>query len=135
MNTKNTTQFPQTVEIPQPLEVHPSVDPELARGLMAACEYIAANPDKFDMAEGHITYDGRGCVICHAARLSKWNRTAVEGSGIAADEQEVTSFPLGDWRRIYSPHGWNKENCGANNGYTQHEPRIARIEHFLRTGE
>ncbi len=132
---QNQTAHPQTVEIPQPLEIHPSVNPELAKGLMAACEHISCHPEQFDMSAPGFDSEGKGCVICHVERLSNWRRDRTITHTIALSENEVYGWALGDWRRIFSPFGWNKDNCGHYAGYNYDESRFARIEHFLRTGE
>lgn len=123
--------YPQTVEIPQPLEIHPSVDPELARGLINAVEYINEHPEELQMTNGH-SYEKGGCVICHVERLSNWKRPAL--TGMEGEAEKDT--PLGNWKRIYQPNAWgNKFNFDKGCSWQHAEGRIARIEHFLRTGE
>lgn len=121
--------FPQTVEIPAPLEIHPSVDPELARGLIAAVEYIDQHPEEFDMTNPRFE-DGKDCVICHAERLSNWKRPA-DGSGFIF----LTKSAIGHWSRIFFHLNWGGLNPKWNDGYNSSELRLERIEHFLRTGE
>lgn len=115
----------------QPLEIHPSVDPELARGLISAVEYIADHPHEFDMAVGFNEGVGtRGCVICHVERLSNWRRPS---DGSHHHGFEGHSLPLGHCARIYSQFIWYE--CGFTFAYGTNDGRMARIEHFLRTGE
>lgn len=121
--------FPQTVEVPAPLEIHPSVDPELARGLIAAVEYLADNPEKFSFGVPRLLENGVGCIICHAERLSNWRRDRERGY-----EYSDPKLPLGSYIRIFF-------KCGAYDAneiemdYDTVAGRMARIEHFLRTGE
>lgn len=126
---KNLTQFPQTEAIPQPLEIHPSVDPELARGLIAAVEYIEDHPHELNMTQ--ISFENaekQGCIICHVERLSAWRRP-----DILNQRSSDQSFALGDYNRIYWPNKWTE--AGFVGAYHNKEGRMARVEHFLRTGE
>lgn len=121
--------YPQAPDLPQPLEIHPSVDPELAKGLIAAVEYINDHPEEFDMAVGPQEGPGRrGCVICHVERLSNWRRSS-------CDNMWLTGAPLGHPARIYNPSNWPYRGPQFGNDWVTNEGRIARIEHFLRTGE
>lgn len=126
--THQNTVYPQTVEIPEPLEIHPSVDPELARGLIAAVEYIDKHPLEFYM--GHGLPDGQpDCVICHAERLSSWKRSPSIQNWLVGKSGDI--YPLGDARRIFSPSSW----CALCMDYNTTAGRIARISHFLSTGQ
>lgn len=130
MKTKTVSSFagvqhPQTEAIPQPLEIHPSVDPELARGLINAVEYINEHENEFCMNNMSFE-DGKGCIICHVERLSQWRRPELIGSSLP-------SHPLGSWARIFWTKAWT--GAGFHEGYYTTEGRIARIEHFLRSGE
>lgn len=127
---KNQTAFPQTQAIPEPLEIHPSVDPELARGLIAAVEHIEVHPEEFDMGEGFNHGKGAGCVICHVERLSNWRRP------IDHLMNNITPLPIGHYLRIYrQDYWWHGENVMQRFEHKNTEGRLARIEHFLRTGE
>lgn len=118
-STKTNLVHPQTEEIPAPLEIHPSVDPELARGLINAVEYINQHPEEFDMTNP-VFADGKGCIICHAERLSDWRRPAN-----FMNWWSLNPRPIDSWLHIF----W--AGCA---GFTN-EGRMARVEKFLRTGE
>lgn len=122
----NSAVHPQVEEVPTPLEIHLSVDPELARGLLNAVEYIDKHPEEFNMASGNFDkYCGpQGCVICHAERLSNWKRNW-------GNTYSIKDIPIGDGRRIFD------RRFHTENGFDWFGSKlpIARIEHFLRTGE
>lgn len=130
-------QYPQTVAVPAPLEIHPSIDPEFARGLLAAVEYIEADPaDRFNMNIGVMDFregigNGRGCFLCHAEKLSKWRANMAGGGGYNKFEFWDNGAPLGHPVRIYSPEYW----CGLGFDHNTTEGRLARCSHFLSTGE
>lgn len=126
--TQNNAVHSQTIEIPKPLEIHPSVDPELARGLIATIDHIAVHWDTLDISLSNFWGGSVGCFACHAERFSNWRRPdnitqwRVGGS--------IHDYPIGDARRFYAPHVFN-ERCW----WKTFESATARIEHFLRTGE
>lgn len=124
---RNKVQHPQTVEIPDPLEIHPSIDPELANGLMAALESIAAKPETFCFV-ANVWEGTRGCVICHAEKFSNWKRPAHEN-------RSMKPYPLGDFQRIFFWDNGNGDSVYEKFGWDTNFGRFARIEHFLRTGE
>lgn len=121
--------YPQTVEIPEPLEIHPSVDPELARGLIAAVEYIEDHPAQFDIGRC-VFVDGKGCICCHAERLSSWQRPCSPKSDEFLSAQSLDDIPIGHWERVYWYMYWPKQF-----DYRTAEGRVNRVNHFLRTGE
>lgn len=125
----NNAVHPQTVEVPEPLTVHPSVDPELARGLISAVEYIYAHPEEFSMESSDFNNicGPRGCAICHAERLSGFKRNRAEWSR----NVDPSKIPLGDGRRIYDIRFY----AGTGFDWSSKFPPVARIEHFLRTGQ
>jgi hypothetical protein len=112
-----------TPPVVKPLIIHPSVDPELARGLIAACEYIADHWENFEMTNG--LDREKGCVICHAERLSNWSR------GTESGYQDASEIALGDWQRIYCPNNWP----GIVDLWYTPQQVFNRITHFLETGE
>lgn len=117
---------PQVEEVPLPLEIHPSVDPELARGLLAAAEHIDKYPEEYRMGAGYNLGKGTvGCVICHVERLSNWNRPSLIPG---CNSMEA---PIGSWAKIWGLDQWRLQ------GFMDTKPTttIARIEWFLRTGE
>jgi hypothetical protein len=121
--------YPQSPDIPEPLEIHPSVDPELAKGLIAAVEHIEAHLEEFDMAKGFNEGSGKpGCFICHIERLSKWRRPEDILRRVCDP-----NAPLGHAARIYSQRHWY-DVTGRSDAFTTTAGRLARIEHFLRTG-
>lgn len=123
--TQNNAVHPQTVEIPQPLEAHPSVSESLANGLLAAVEKFHREPRVFDMGAGVGAMERgqseRFCVICWAHKL-----TGFDYSGYNLWE---TPSPLGHPARIYDVDQWPCKTDSQCISKT-----IARIEHFLRTG-
>lgn len=133
--------YPQAPDLPEPLTIHPSVDPELARGLIAAVEYINEHPDEFDMIRSRFKryaadFAERGCVICHVEKLSNWRRPN-DWEELARAGGET---PLGDWRRIFWPVEWitcllDVSLYSTLQPFNTHEGRCSRIEHFLMTGE
>lgn len=113
---QNSTIHPQTVEVPAPLEIHPSVDPVLAQKLLRITDMFSLHPETFNGFVSHVE-NGCGCIIAHLK----------EGRNIhgfkVADEYPASSQAL---RRIY--------NEAASAG--ECAPwAINRIETFLRTGE
>jgi hypothetical protein len=120
----------------KPLTIHPSVNPELARGLIAACEYIADHRDEFNMTHVNFHPDDlkpgkdQGCVICHAERLSNWVRPETW-----INLWNMDPIPLGHWMRIFRPDRWSDVNSQWRLGYEKNETLFARVTHFLETGE
>lgn len=125
---KNKTQFPQVVEIPEPLEINPSVDPELANGLLATIDHLSCHWEELDISMSRFV--GKvGCLACHAERFSSWKRpdniTEWRIGGTA------DSYPVGDPRRFYAPH----YNEGFGGIWWSTPAKLeARITHFLNTG-
>lgn len=141
MNTKSSSAgviHPQSPDIPKPLEIHPSVDPELARGLINAVEYINSHLEEFAITSPRfgpkvlslLGREDQGCVICHAERLSNWKRP---DNYFVCTGIEVLNTPLGNWERIFNYHNGRPAET-PHDWFETHAGRIARVEHFLRTG-
>lgn len=112
--THQTTVYPQTVEIPEPLEVHPSVDPELAAIMLGVSDMIARAPQCFNGRISTITHDGCGCIIALAM-----GRPMLSSAWMA-------KFPKSE----AVLHQINGEAIGKDAAWA-----IARIEEFLSTGQ
>lgn len=124
--SKNGQVFPQTEVIPSDLVIHPSVDPELARGLIAAVEHIYRHPKTWSQTMPLFTpsEDGEvGCVVCHAERLSKWRRPQN-----VYEQLQPKSKNIGDWRNIFY-------EVTAFYPHRKVDQLQARVERFLTTGE
>lgn len=94
-------------------------------------------------------HEDKGCVICHAERLSGWRRP-FDWDGMFArmtggvdpylgDFDKIRlGFPLGHWLRIFSPFLWpDAEGIQAVKAQTWGTDAglFARVNHFLATGE
>ncbi len=130
MKTKNNTTFPQTIEIPQPLEVHPSVSPKAAALLEGVIEVLMKEPQRYHQLQPSSHCGSPCCIVGHMQILS------------AGDDLGLTPEQFND---IYYTSNWinkgipgvdehyNKQGCAGHN--LPASIGIARIEHFLRTGE
>lgn len=111
---KNNAVHPQTVEIPQPLEIHPSVSADLAREMLRVADTLCRCPELFDGGTVVDLYPDRPrCIIGH-----------LTGNRHLAFERWPENQPA-----LYRMYGEANAH-GDDAGWA-----IARIEHFLRTGE
>lgn len=126
--TENNAVHPQTVEIPQPLEVHPSVSSLAAELLMKTAELLAHEPACYLQSNpcGSVC-----CIIGHMEAIAGVDTLFGDSSthvriGLQGDQYEKI-FHLPEWP-AHIRQNYASENVPASIG-------IARIEHFLRTGE
>lgn len=129
MNTKTTT-FPQTIEIPSPLEIHPSVSPLAAELMMKTAEVLAATPQLYlQHTAGAGSCNTPCCIFGWMRRFSGEENTywkdCITSVGLTPQQAE-SIFKYWEWPACVAPR--NKLLITAHEG-------IARIEHFLRTGE
>lgn len=119
--------FPQTEVIPQPLTVHESVSPLAAELLMKAAEILAKTPERYYQGECTNECGAPCCIIGHmlwlvgAQDLLSSSKAALDSIGLSNIQRD----------RIYHTFYWpmkHTRNPSPQEG-------IARIEHFLRTGE
>lgn len=135
MNTKNTTQFAQEVEIPLPLEVHPSVSQKAAELLLGVIEVLMRKPEMYNQMGTHQMECGTPCCIIGHMRVLSGDRFADRHKKLGLSVNQCESlFHATKWPEQFKPsHGDVSysticERIPASVG-------IARIEHFLRTGE
>ncbi len=134
MKTKieqNSVCHPQTVEIPQPLEVHPSVSELAARLLATVIERLMAKPDSFNQNSASISCESPCCILGHCAIL-------IGASNVDESRPEFLGLNRVQFQKIFWPDQWPKQFRPANDNEWKGIPAatgIARIEHFLRTGE
>lgn len=130
----NNTVHPQTVEVPLPLEVHPSVSPLAAELLMKTYETIVREPKLYHQGVRYVKEDCASpcCILGHMS-VAKNGRHAHgvytwSGAGLGLTHEQTTA--------IYTSTIWpapftQKNSCEL----CPVEIGLARIEHFLRTGE
>lgn len=132
---KSTTVFPQTEEIPVPLEIHPSVSPLAAELLMKVAEILANEPARYCQAKfsGH-RCGAACCILGHMAASAGMRLPFDETGELNAHNLGLTSL---QYRRIFSHSLWPECIGAMNLAYKEVTPMlaIARIEHFLRTGQ
>lgn len=129
------TVYPQTVEIPKPLEIHPSVSPLAAELLMKTAEILAAQPSSYDQSDcgGRGTCNSPCCIIGHMLvfagcwELASHTSAAQQRIGLTQDQRDV----------LYSPYRWPGHLRVAGRSWSEITPAegIARISHFLSTGQ
>lgn len=122
---KSTTVFPQTEEIPVPLEIHPSVSPLAAELLMKVAERLALNPACYNQQWPRHSCNSPCCIIGHMEHLS-----GVDGNGLT-EHQRQSLFYVSHWPEGLQPEERTimaVESIPASDG-------IARIEHMLKTGQ
>lgn len=130
---KSTTVFPQTEEIPVPLEIHPSVSPLAAELLMKVAERIATDPHQYNQGNftGHHKCNSPCCILGHCALVAGL-RLDYDGTG------NKNANPLGltnqQYINLFWAGLWPVSTLGEMNKITAQQG-IARIEFFLRTGQ
>jgi hypothetical protein len=138
MKTKlalNSVYHPQTVDVPLPLEVHPSVSPLAAELLMKTCDAIAREPKEYDQSLPISRGCGSPCcIIGHMGNL-----IGFRGS-LDTHNCEKIGLTVAQYKAIWSAYSWPAQfyQRGGNELRWPDIPAltaIARIEHFLRTGE
>lgn len=114
---------PQTVEIPQPLDVHPSVSQRAQEILMQVAELLAKSPERYAQ---RTPCGSCCCIIGHAEALG-------HGESGLSQTQRSRIFLM-----MYWPTALMKAAQPYYNSMAVDVPAsigIARIEWFLRTGE
>ena len=130
-------QHPQLIESPQPLEVHPSVSPVAAELLMGAAERIARHPDQY--AQRHLAkhFHKCGTACCILGHMGEIRGVAA----CAYVAQEKMGLTPRQFDAICYTENWPKyfknryPGVDYKNMEIPAEVGVARIEHFLRTGE
>ncbi len=125
MNT--ITIHPQTIEVPEPLVIHPSVSPKAAVLLMQVADELHRNPAGYNQQKP-VHHCGAAC--CIIGWMEHFSNEAPDwfGEKIGLTKRQhsnIFNYPL--WGKFYNRHIRSYE-VPASTG-------IARIEHFLRTGE
>ncbi len=124
--TKNSTVFPQTEAIPQPLEVHPSVSPLAAELLMKTAEKLAKSPSCYNQQEpcGSVC-----CIIGHMEIILAGKHLPFYDDSLGLTNTQ--------YHRIfeYSQETWGKLYSTDRAFAIPASVGIARIEHMLRTGQ
>lgn len=120
---QNNLIHPQTVAVPEPLTVHPSVSALAAELLMKTCEQIAKEPDSYNQ-QVPTRMCGSPCCI------TGWMEHFAGGYNIGLTREQERSLFL--WFSGWPNHlqgGFDRaKDVTADFG-------IARIEHFLTTGQ
>lgn len=129
MKTKlqlNNVQHEQTVEIPLPLEVHPSVSAKAAALLEGVMEALMKTPAMYRQSNADHRCGSPCCIIGHMrAQLGVYGHYCDPGilDSLGLKEEQA--------KRLFSSHYWPT----PHNSDPSPAQGIARIEHFLRTGE
>lgn len=125
MNTtdKNKVIHPQTVEIPQPLEVQHSISDDLVVEMLRVASFFTKNPDKFDGSCATMRLNGCGCVLAHLTGATWSNSTCMD------------DFSLGLAKSRWPQHHAAFKSIYAYSPGENAQWAVARIETFLRTGE
>jgi hypothetical protein len=132
-STKNTTQFPQEIAIPQSLEIHPSVSEKGAHYLMAVAEAIGANPRNYDQSTPSIC-GGAMCIVGHLAVLAGLPLQSCGGVDVRTGIGNAVGLTIDQIEGIYWSDKWPASFRVRESQITP-EMGIARIEHFLTHGE
>ena len=123
ITTKNQTAFPQTVAVPEPLEIHPSVSALAAELLMKVCDILHAEPARYDQGTERSSCGGPLCIVGHMKALAGSKKIGL------TEEQYIAIWSAAGWpsqfREFDKYESWR--DIPATNG-------IARIEHMLTTG-
>lgn len=134
MKTKleqNNATHPQTVEVPVPLEVHPSVSPLAAELLMRVVEEIGSRPENYNQQNPVRKRWLSGCEspCCIIGWMEHFaGQSDCSGAAVGLTKRQYDSiFSYGQWGQFLDVQKLAKD-VPASVG-------IARIEHFLRTGE
>lgn len=128
------TPFPQVVEIPVPLEIHPSVSPLAAELLMKAADAIHRDAKIYRQDGCDPSCDSACCIIGHCQQAAGvyFNRRP---AGLNREETaHLLGFSAKQFDSIFYTNLWPTSHGIGHNEATP-EQGIARIEHFLRTGE
>lgn len=120
---------PQIVEIPVPLVVHESVSPLAAELLMKTAETLASNPMLYDQRVPYPQHDcGAPCCIIGHMRIHAGEAHSgslyLDKIGLNDDQFERICY-VNSWPDHIRRFGYEATPAQG----------IARIEHFLRTGE
>lgn len=116
---------PQTTEIPEPLTIHPSVSPLAAELLMKTARELMVRPWLYDQSKPIARECGAPCcIIGHMMNFS--------GQGGMACEPQRVGLSSSQFVSIFHAFSWPVHPKGSA---TTAAEGIARIEHFLRTGE
>ncbi len=126
--------YPQTTEIPVPLVVHESVSPLAAELLMKVTDILHRNPENYNQARCNTYWCGTPlCIYGHMANIlgKKVNGVCDEDRDASAKEVGLTKKQL---EALFYTENWPTAHGKFMHDATP-EQGIARIEHFLRTGE
>lgn len=133
--THQNTVYPQTVEIPEPLEIHPSVSPLAAELLMKTAERLAAEPSSYNQADcaGRGTCNSPCCIIGHMLVFAGcWeldSHTSVARARIGLTQsQRDALYHASRWPILFQVADKSLREIIPAQG-------IARITHFLSTGQ
>ena len=145
MKTKNNTQFTQLVEIPQPLEVHPSVSPKAAALLEGVIEILMREPSRYNqMQEFPSSCKSPCCILGHMRQVAGVSATLAEHGDVNLTyQQQERLLHFADWPASCKELGYEALKAKFGENYwllptSENLPAsvgIDRIEHFLRTGE
>lgn len=136
MNTTK-TQFPQRETIPAPLEIHPSVSPLAAELLLKVAEVLAARPKLYNQQIPYPAECGAPCCIIGHMEMEA-RAMGLREIGLTG-EQSNAIFLFNKWpeqfRNPVHERYWKGKCRGCLTSTVTAPEGIARIEHFLRTGE
>lgn len=126
--------YPQTVEIPEPLEVHPSVSPLAAELLMKTAERIAANGKSYVQERCDPSCGSACCIIGHMQDVAGVYYNYPTAGLNRVETAPRIGLTLHQFERLFYTHNWPTP-CGCNLNEATPEQGIARISHFLSTGQ
>lgn len=137
VKTKNNITYPQTVEIPAPFEIHPSVSPKAAELLLGVIEVLMTRPLDYHQGIGYVKAEcGTPCCILGHMYILQSGRPLQGAHFVGTDSG--TAFGLTEDQSLslyvspFWPSPWKQK---SDTDWVHPETAIARIEHFLRTGE
>jgi len=136
-------------EVPQTLEVHPSIPDHIASGLMEVSRRLLSSPELYNQDKDHFSNDDpTGCILCHLKEVLTVNGEAPWDDTFFYCRKHPMFEKL-FWYQLWpepfktsflSIVGENDEGYSYATQKRFRDSRLApiaisRIEHFLRTGE